>query len=49
MRIIDQLEYPEVARRLQVSEAAARARVSRGLRQLATTLEHAALNGGSRT
>ena len=39
MRIVDELEYPEVAQRLQVSEQAARARVSRGLRELATTLE----------
>jgi RNA polymerase sigma factor (sigma-70 family) len=38
MRVIDELEYAEVAERLQVSEEAARARVSRGLRQLAATL-----------
>jgi RNA polymerase sigma-70 factor (ECF subfamily) len=38
LRVIDELPYPEVARRLAVSEDAARARVSRGLRQLVTSL-----------
>jgi RNA polymerase sigma factor (sigma-70 family) len=43
MRVVEELEYPEVARRLQVSEQAARARVSRGLRQLAAALDQTAL------
>jgi RNA polymerase sigma factor (sigma-70 family) len=38
LRVIDELPYAEVARRLAVSEDAARARVSRGLRQLVTSL-----------
>jgi RNA polymerase sigma-70 factor (ECF subfamily) len=45
MRVVDELEYPEVAERLRVSEEAARARVSRGLRQLAAMLERSALGG----
>jgi RNA polymerase sigma factor (sigma-70 family) len=44
MRIVDELGYPELARRLQVSEDAARARVSRGLRKLAAALEQSALD-----
>lgn len=39
LRIVQELPYPEVARRLQISEQAARARVSRGLRKLARVLE----------
>ena len=39
LRVIDELPYPEVATRLGVSEPTARARVSRGLRRLAETLE----------
>jgi DNA-directed RNA polymerase specialized sigma24 family protein len=42
MRVVEELEYPEVARRLQASEEAARARVSRGLRQLAAELDQSA-------
>lgn len=38
LRIVDELPYPVVAQRLGVSEATARARVSRGLRALAGTL-----------
>lgn len=34
LRIVEELEYPDVAARLGVSEHAARARVSRGLRSL---------------
>jgi RNA polymerase sigma-70 factor, ECF subfamily len=49
MRIVDELEYSEVARRLQVSEEAARARVSRGLRQLANALEQSALDSEGST
>jgi RNA polymerase sigma factor (sigma-70 family) len=39
LRIVDELPYPEVARRLGTTETAARARVSRGLRALAAALE----------
>ncbi len=39
LRIVDELPYPEVARRLSISEQAARARVSRGLKALAAALE----------
>jgi RNA polymerase sigma-70 factor, ECF subfamily len=39
LRVVDELSYGEVARRLDVSEATARARVSRGLRQLAEALD----------
>jgi RNA polymerase sigma-70 factor (ECF subfamily) len=39
LRVIEELPYPEVARRLHVSEATARARVSRGLRQLASSVD----------
>ncbi|MDA0162159.1 sigma-70 family RNA polymerase sigma factor [Solirubrobacter ginsenosidimutans] len=42
LRIVDELDYPVVAGRLGVTEATARARVSRGLRRLAVTLEGAA-------
>jgi RNA polymerase sigma-70 factor (ECF subfamily) len=39
LRVVDELDYPAVARRLGVSEPTARARVSRGLRRLAAALE----------
>jgi RNA polymerase sigma-70 factor (ECF subfamily) len=39
LRIVDELPYDEVARRLGVSEPTARARVSRGLRALGRALE----------
>ena len=42
LRVVEQLPYPEVAARLGVSEDAARARVSRGLRELARALPGAA-------
>jgi len=38
LRVVDELPYREVARRLQISEPAARARVSRALRVLAEAL-----------
>lgn len=38
LRVVSELSYPEVAVRLGISEPNARARVSRGLRTLATTL-----------
>jgi RNA polymerase sigma-70 factor (ECF subfamily) len=39
LRIVDELPYEEVARRLGITQDNARARVSRGLRTLATTME----------
>jgi RNA polymerase sigma factor (sigma-70 family) len=42
LRVVDELPYPDVAARLAISEQAARARVSRGLRRLAAILELAA-------
>jgi RNA polymerase sigma-70 factor (ECF subfamily) len=39
LRVIDELAYSEVARALNISEQAARLRVSRGLRSLATALK----------
>ncbi len=39
LRVVHELPYPEVAARLHVSEVAARARVSRGLRALAAALD----------
>ena len=38
LRVIDELDYPAIARRLGISEDAVRARVSRGLRTLAVAL-----------
>jgi RNA polymerase sigma factor (sigma-70 family) len=43
LRVIDGLAYPDVARRLGVAEAAARQRVSRGLRRIALILEERGL------
>jgi RNA polymerase sigma-70 factor, ECF subfamily len=40
LRVIDELPYREVALRLEISEAAARARVSRALRELAAAFNH---------
>jgi RNA polymerase sigma-70 factor (ECF subfamily) len=39
LRVVDELGYAEVARRLGISEEATRARVSRGLRTLALALD----------
>ena len=39
LRIVDELPYDDVAARLAISEATARARVSRGLRALATAVD----------
>jgi RNA polymerase sigma factor (sigma-70 family) len=39
LRVVDELPYAEVARRLEVSESTARARVSRGLRALGEILD----------
>ena len=46
LRVIDEMPYPEVARELQVSEDAARARVSRALRHLAASLDTTLLKQG---
>lgn len=39
LRVVDELDYPAVADRLGISEQAARARVSRGLRVLAAAVD----------
>jgi RNA polymerase sigma-70 factor, ECF subfamily len=39
LRVVEELDYPTIARRLGISEDAVRARVSRGLRTLATAME----------
>jgi RNA polymerase sigma factor (sigma-70 family) len=41
LRVVQDLPYPQVARRLAISEQAARARVSRGLRALSDRLDPA--------
>jgi RNA polymerase sigma factor (sigma-70 family) len=46
LRVVEERPYEEVARMLGVSEATARARVSRGLRALAGWLEPARAGGG---
>jgi RNA polymerase sigma-70 factor (ECF subfamily) len=46
LRVIQEIPYSEVARRLGISEATARARVSRGLRRLGTALDNAVLVEG---
>lgn len=43
LRVVDELGYPDVASRLEISEPAARARVSRGLAALADVLDHTAI------
>jgi RNA polymerase sigma-70 factor (ECF subfamily) len=39
LRVVDELDYPAIARRLGISEEAVRARVSRGLRTLALAMD----------
>lgn len=39
LRVVEELPYPEVAKRLGISEHAARARVARGLKALAAALD----------
>jgi RNA polymerase sigma factor (sigma-70 family) len=39
LRVVEELDYPAIARRLGISEDAVRARVSRGLRTLAVAME----------
>jgi RNA polymerase sigma factor (sigma-70 family) len=48
-RVIEQLSYPEVARRLSCSEDNARQRVSRGLRRLALVLQEQGLQPATET
>jgi RNA polymerase sigma-70 factor, ECF subfamily len=48
LRIVDELPYADVAGRLSISEGAARARVSRGLRALAGTLKDTDAEGDER-
>ena len=48
LRVVEERPYPEVACSLGVTEATARARVSRGLRSLAAALELRALTEGER-
>ena len=43
LRVVDELGYAEVARLLDVTQQAARARVSRGLRRMSATMQGAAL------
>jgi RNA polymerase sigma-70 factor (ECF subfamily) len=43
LRVVEELDYAVVARRLGVTEPTARARVSRGLRRLADTVDRDAL------
>jgi RNA polymerase sigma factor (sigma-70 family) len=47
LRVVEELDYAVVARRLRVTEPAARARVSRGLRKLAESLDRNALSGAA--
>ncbi|MCW2994747.1 MAG: polymerase sigma factor [Conexibacter sp.] len=46
LRVVEERSYAEVARSLGVTEATARARVSRGLRAMGAALEPRRLNGG---
>jgi RNA polymerase sigma factor (sigma-70 family) len=41
LRVVDELDYPQIARRLGISEQTARARLSRGLRALGAALDAA--------
>ena len=47
LRVVEEREYSQVAELLGITEIAARARVSRGLIALATSLEHAGYPEGS--
>jgi RNA polymerase sigma factor (sigma-70 family) len=47
LRVVDEMPYSEVARILEVSEQTARARVSRGLRRLALSVDQAVFAGGT--
>jgi RNA polymerase sigma-70 factor (ECF subfamily) len=41
LRVVYELDYPQIARRLGISEQTARARLSRGLRALGAALDAA--------
>jgi RNA polymerase sigma-70 factor (ECF subfamily) len=41
LRVVAELDYPQIARRLGISEPTARARLSRGLRALGAALDAA--------
>ncbi|MGK2878583.1 MAG: RNA polymerase sigma factor [Solirubrobacterales bacterium] len=45
LRVVEELSYPDVAGRMNVSEQVARARVSRGLRKLRARLEELEIEG----
>jgi RNA polymerase sigma-70 factor (ECF subfamily) len=49
LRVVHELPFAEVARRLAITEATARARVSRGLRALGDRLDHDAITEATRT
>jgi RNA polymerase sigma-70 factor (ECF subfamily) len=49
LRIVHELPFADVARRLSITEPTARARVSRGLRALGDLLDHDALTEATRT
>lgn len=47
LRVVEEVAYAEIARRLEISEEAVRARVSRGLKQLAVHLDQTELLEGA--
>jgi RNA polymerase sigma factor (sigma-70 family) len=49
LRVVHELPFADVARRLSITEATARARVSRGLRALGDRLDHDAITEATRT
>lgn len=49
LRVVHELSYPELADRLSISEQAARARVSRGLRSLGDLLDRTAMTEALQT
>jgi RNA polymerase sigma factor (sigma-70 family) len=49
LRIVEELPFADVARRLAITEPTARARVSRGLRALGDLLDHDALTEATRS
>ncbi|HWT91531.1 MAG TPA: RNA polymerase sigma factor [Solirubrobacteraceae bacterium] len=49
LRVVQELPYTDVARRLSISEQAARARVSRGLRALSDVLDPDTITEATRT
>lgn len=49
LRVVQELPFADVARRLAITEATARARVSRGLRALGDLLDHDAVTEATRS